>query len=214
MTATGTEARVCQDIADRQQVGLSKYGTSVEANPLGLLEWYKHHYTELLDAAVYVKRIIELMEGVQGRQEEADECGAAEIARFQSTTLEDGSTLTASGPVDPHAELRKTWKPGQRWQQSGPDGVWHNCNNQPLWAGWMKYRRHPDDKDPQAPAEDVSKPVEGPWIDWWGSKEWPRTHALVQVRLRDGTIDTHRPDHYYWNHRGTPGDIVAYKVVK
>jgi Trm5-related predicted tRNA methylase len=56
---TGTEARVCQDIAERQARGLSKYGTTVERNPLDLRQWLQHQYEELLDAAIYCRRAIE-----------------------------------------------------------------------------------------------------------------------------------------------------------
>ena len=59
---TGTEQRVCQDIAKRQAFGIKKYGTTVENNKLSLLDWNWHHYFELLDAAVYTRRIIEQME--------------------------------------------------------------------------------------------------------------------------------------------------------
>jgi len=38
----GTEARVCDDITERQAPGINKYGTSVENNPLGLKEWLQH----------------------------------------------------------------------------------------------------------------------------------------------------------------------------
>lgn len=62
MVATGTEARVCADIAARQQLGIAKYGTTVEDNPLTLLEWNRHLYCELLDAAIYCKRAIEELE--------------------------------------------------------------------------------------------------------------------------------------------------------
>lgn len=58
----GTEARVCADIAARQALGLSKYGTSVERNPLPLRAWLQHQYEELLDAAIYTKRAIEEMD--------------------------------------------------------------------------------------------------------------------------------------------------------
>ena len=61
MTPTGTEARVCADIAKRQQIGLAKYKTSVEANSLSLREWLQHAYEETLDKAVYLKRAIEEM---------------------------------------------------------------------------------------------------------------------------------------------------------
>lgn len=55
----GTEARVCQDIASRQQIGLKKYGTSVEQNPLTLRQWLQHAYEETLDQAIYLRRAIE-----------------------------------------------------------------------------------------------------------------------------------------------------------
>lgn len=56
---TGTEARVCADIAQRQSLGIRKYGQTVEANPLTLREWLQHAYEEHLDAAVYLRRAIE-----------------------------------------------------------------------------------------------------------------------------------------------------------
>lgn len=62
MTATGTEARVCDDIARRQIMGLAKYGTSVEGNPLPLRAWLQHAYEEALDQAIYLKRAMEAMD--------------------------------------------------------------------------------------------------------------------------------------------------------
>lgn len=56
---TGTEAAVCADIAARQALGISKYGTTVAQNPLELRSWLNHQYEELLDAAVYCKRAIQ-----------------------------------------------------------------------------------------------------------------------------------------------------------
>jgi len=35
----GTEARICTEIAARQQMGINKYGTTVAQNPLSLREW-------------------------------------------------------------------------------------------------------------------------------------------------------------------------------
>lgn len=58
-TPTGTEARVCADIAARQEMGVRKYGTTVEANPLTLRQWLQHAYEETLDQAVYLRRAIE-----------------------------------------------------------------------------------------------------------------------------------------------------------
>ena len=62
MNPTGTEARVCADIAQRQARGVAKYGTTVETNPLPLREWLQHAYEEALDQAIYLKRAIEEMD--------------------------------------------------------------------------------------------------------------------------------------------------------
>lgn len=58
-TATGTEAEVCKDIAERQQGGITKYNTTVRENPLSLRQWLQHAYEECLDQAVYLKRAME-----------------------------------------------------------------------------------------------------------------------------------------------------------
>ena len=50
---------VCADIAKRQHLGISKYGTTVADNPLALREWLNHAYEEALDFAVYLRRAIE-----------------------------------------------------------------------------------------------------------------------------------------------------------
>lgn len=69
---TGTEARVCGDIARRQQAGLAKYGTSVADNPLGLRRWLVHLYEEQLDAAVYTRRAIEKLDAMVAAAAAAD----------------------------------------------------------------------------------------------------------------------------------------------
>lgn len=57
--ASGVEGRVCKDIAMRQKLGFSKYGVTVEENPLELRAWLQHAYEEALDLAVYLKRVME-----------------------------------------------------------------------------------------------------------------------------------------------------------
>lgn len=62
--------------------------------------------------------------------------------------LQDGSIV-----VDPHHELRKTWAPGQRWEQAAPGADdWYPClsDKGPLWASWMQYRRCHDDLQDEA----------------------------------------------------------------
>ena len=55
---SGIEASVCEDIADRQKKGISKYGVTVAENPLPLKQWLQHAYEETLDKAIYLKRAI------------------------------------------------------------------------------------------------------------------------------------------------------------
>jgi hypothetical protein len=56
---SGTEAIVCADIAERQRLGVAKYGMTVKDNPLTLKEWLQHAYEECLDQAVYLRRAID-----------------------------------------------------------------------------------------------------------------------------------------------------------
>ena len=56
---TGTEAKVVEDIASRQRVGLNKYGVSVQDNPLSRQQWLRHAFEESLDLVIYLRRVIE-----------------------------------------------------------------------------------------------------------------------------------------------------------
>lgn len=56
---TGTEAKVCADIALRQAKGIAKYSTTVADNPLALREWLRAAYEEALDMAIYLRRAID-----------------------------------------------------------------------------------------------------------------------------------------------------------
>jgi len=55
---TGIEKEVCEDIEKRQQMGIKKYGVTVQDNPLSLKEWLQHAYEERLDLSIYLKRAI------------------------------------------------------------------------------------------------------------------------------------------------------------
>ena len=55
---TGIEKEVCEDIEKRQQMGIKKYGVTVQDNPLSLKEWLQHAYEESLDLSIYLKRAI------------------------------------------------------------------------------------------------------------------------------------------------------------
>lgn len=59
---TGTELRVAEFMAERQQKGFTKYGTTVANNPLALKFWLQHALEESLDKAIYLQRAIEEIE--------------------------------------------------------------------------------------------------------------------------------------------------------
>ena len=49
---------VREDLLRRSQVGIEKYGTTLEREDIDLAGWAEHMYQELLDAACYIKRIM------------------------------------------------------------------------------------------------------------------------------------------------------------
>jgi len=63
------EDEVCEEIQARAERGLNKYGVTMERGDLNTREWLQHLLEELLDAAVYVKRLQkeydELVEGLE-----------------------------------------------------------------------------------------------------------------------------------------------------
>jgi len=54
------EDSVCSKILERAAVGKSKYGTTMERGDLSRLEWLIHSQEELMDACVYIEKLINL----------------------------------------------------------------------------------------------------------------------------------------------------------
>lgn len=54
-------SEVIGDLKRREQVGLKKYGTTVDRSDLSIEEWMQHFYEELLDGAVYARKILQDM---------------------------------------------------------------------------------------------------------------------------------------------------------
>jgi ribosomal protein L37E len=63
-TPTGIEALVVQDIAERQKLGIAKYGTTLADSGLAPLQILQHAYEEVLDQAVYLRAVIEAAKAV------------------------------------------------------------------------------------------------------------------------------------------------------
>jgi len=56
------EDNVCKKIQDRKKEGIKKYGKTMERDDLTELEWLNHYQQELMDAANYVEKLIQLKE--------------------------------------------------------------------------------------------------------------------------------------------------------
>ena len=114
---------------------------------------------------------------------------------------------------DPHAELRKTWAPGQRWQcRTHGEDEWVEFTETPKWHPGLRYRRHPDDIDPSKP--------------WYpdDSGEWAEGHPRglpPHTEISDFLYAFERKNQKHvaltracFAHNLTSVAIVAYKVVK
>ena len=49
--------QVRQDLLDRSEVGIKKYNTTLDREDLNAGDWLVHAYQELLDGALYLKRL-------------------------------------------------------------------------------------------------------------------------------------------------------------
>lgn len=52
------EDEVARKILERAEFGLGKYGVTVERTDLSTLDWLVHTQEELMDAVVYLERLI------------------------------------------------------------------------------------------------------------------------------------------------------------
>lgn len=52
------EEQVINKIRERAKVGKNKYGVTMERTDLNTLEWLVHLQEELMDAAVYIERLM------------------------------------------------------------------------------------------------------------------------------------------------------------
>lgn len=56
------EDKVCNKIKARSDVGEEKYGVTMEDEVLSIREWLNHLQQELMDAAVYVEKLLGMVE--------------------------------------------------------------------------------------------------------------------------------------------------------
>lgn len=63
------EDSVCRKIQSRSEIGFNKYGITMERKDLSNIEWLKHLQEELMDASVYIEKIIQNLELVNELKE-------------------------------------------------------------------------------------------------------------------------------------------------
>lgn len=54
------------DLLQRSQLGIAKYGVTLERTDLSLRDWLQHAYEECLDQANYLKRTIIELDNAKG----------------------------------------------------------------------------------------------------------------------------------------------------
>lgn len=74
---------VRKDLLDRSQIGIKKYGVTLDRKDLSLKDWLQHAYEETLDQANYLKKAILQIEAEEWAKEQLKD---AEIK--YPTTLE------------------------------------------------------------------------------------------------------------------------------
>ena len=57
-----TTDKLCAELKARREMGLNKYGVSIDDNPLTTKEWLQHAKEEVLDLAEYLQRMIDEIE--------------------------------------------------------------------------------------------------------------------------------------------------------
>ena len=53
------EESVINKIRERADIGKNKYGVTMERNDLNIIQWLTHLQEELMDAAVYLEKVIQ-----------------------------------------------------------------------------------------------------------------------------------------------------------
>ena len=51
--------KVVEKYHQRSQIGIQKYNATMERNDLTLLQWINHLQEELLDASVYIEKVLQ-----------------------------------------------------------------------------------------------------------------------------------------------------------
>jgi len=101
---SGIEAQVCNDLTQRQLIGIKKYGTTVAKNPLPLRDWLQHAYEETLDNAVYLRRAIAEIDSKSETNKET-----IETLEALQKVIEAYKSFVEPKPPEPSKPFNPTW---------------------------------------------------------------------------------------------------------
>jgi hypothetical protein len=62
------EDKVAGKLQERAERGFKKYGTTMERTDLSLRDWLVHLQEELMEASVYVEKLLEVVDSAQSKQ--------------------------------------------------------------------------------------------------------------------------------------------------
>lgn len=88
----GTEKTVCNKILQRQKVGIKKYSTTLDDNPLSTKQWLNHLQEELMDGALYVERSMQNLDNL-------------ELIEWAEANVEDVISGTGTGKLGAEADI-------------------------------------------------------------------------------------------------------------
>jgi len=63
------EEGVIKKIRERAEKGFEKYGKSMTRNDLDFFDWLIHLHEELMDACVYIQKLLVLADGVESNDD-------------------------------------------------------------------------------------------------------------------------------------------------
>ena len=52
---------VIKQFKERSEVGINKYGTTLDRDDLNILEWLNHAQQELMDATLYIEKLKQIL---------------------------------------------------------------------------------------------------------------------------------------------------------
>lgn len=83
------EDAVASKLLDRAEIGKKKYGVTMERDDLTLLEWLNHLQEEVMDAAVYIEKLMTVVKNSELDGKKVTEESKRSLEQQYSDKLEE-----------------------------------------------------------------------------------------------------------------------------